>query len=182
MPQIKSAMKRIKTSEKSRLRNMSYKSKIKSSIKKFDLALSEKNKEEVIKYFKDAVSILDKSVNKGILPKNTASRQKANLTIKLNTLVEPGTVKKSTPTVPKKTVKAVKKPTVKKAAKVVKKPETTKTVKAVKKPTTPKGKIVTTKTTKTEEKPTVKKTVKAATKPATKKTETKKVKTKKVKE
>ncbi len=122
MPQIKSSIKRVKTSEKSHLRNISYKSKIKSSIKKFDLALSEKNKEEIIKSFKDAVSILDKSVNKGILPKNTASRQKAILTKKLNTLVEPGTAKKSAPIIPKKT------------AKVVKKLETTKTVKAVKKP------------------------------------------------
>src|SRR5665648_292674 len=127
MPQIKSAIKRVKTSEKSHLRNMSYKSKVKSSIKKFDLALSEKNKEEVGKYFKDAVSLLDKSVNKGILRKNTASRQKANLTKKLNALVEPGTVKKSAPIVPKKTVKVVKKPVAKKAAKVVKKPETKKT-------------------------------------------------------
>src|SRR5665648_309499 len=127
MPQIKSAIKRVKTSEKSHLRNMSYKSKVKSSIKKFDLALSEKNKEEISKYFKDAVSILDKSVNKGILRKNTASRQKANLTKKLNTLVEPGTVKKSAPIVPKKTVKVVKKPVAKETAKVVKKPETKKT-------------------------------------------------------
>ncbi|GAJ16908.1 unnamed protein product, partial [marine sediment metagenome] len=72
MPQIKSAIKRVKTSEKSHLRNISYKSKIKSAIKKFNLALSEKNKEETSKYFKDSISILDKSVNKGILPKNTA--------------------------------------------------------------------------------------------------------------
>src|SRR5665648_923195 len=114
MPQIKSAIKRVKTSEKSHLRNMSYKSKVKSSIKKFDLALSEKNKEEISKYFKDAVSILDKSVNKGILRKNTASRQKANLTKKLNTLVEPGTVKKSAPIFPKKTVKVVKNQSLKK--------------------------------------------------------------------
>lgn len=153
MPQIKSAIKRVKTSEKSHLRNMSYKSKIKSSIKKFDLALSEKNKEEVGKYFKDAVSILDKSVNKGILCKNTASRQKANLTKKLNVLVEPGTVKKSAPIVPKKTVKVVKKPVAKKAA-------------------APKEKIVTTKTAEPKEKPVAKETAKVVKKPETKKTET----------
>lgn len=167
MPQIKSAIKRVKTSEKNRLRNMSYKSKIKTTIKKFELALSEKNKEEIGKYFKDAVSILDKSVSKGILPKNTASRQKANLTKKLNTLLEPGTVKKSVPAVPKKAVKAVKKPVIKKTAKPAKKPVT-------KKAAAPKEKTETTKTTKSEEKPTVKKTVKAAKNPATEKVETKK--------
>jgi small subunit ribosomal protein S20 len=166
MPQIKSAIKRVKTSEKSHLRNISYKSKIKSSIKKFDLALSEKNKEEISKYFKNAVSILDKSVNKGILPKNTASRQKSSLTKKLNTFVEPEQIKESKPTAPKEAVKTQEKPVAEKAAK---KPVT-------KKAAAPKKKSKTTKKAKTKEKPTVKKTVKAVKKPAAKKTETKKVK------
>jgi len=162
MPQIKSAIKRVKTSEKSHLRNVSYKSKIKSNIKKFDLALSEKNKEEIIKYFKDTVSILDKSVNKGILPKNTASRQKANLTKKLNTLVEQEQIKESKPTAPKKVVKAQEKPVVKKVTKAAKKP-------AAKKAVAPKKKTKTTKETTTKEKTIAKKTVKTAKKPETKK-------------
>jgi len=169
MPQLKSAIKRVKTSEKSHLRNISYKSKIKSSIKKFNLALSEKNKEESSKYFKYIVSILDKSVNKGILPKNTASRQKSNLTKKLNTLIKPEHIKKPTPAAPKKAVKIQEKPVVKKVTKVAKKPVTKKTVVS-------KKKTKTTKTTKTKEKPVVKKTVKAAKKPAANKTETKKAK------
>jgi len=139
MPQIKSAVKRVKTSEKSHLRNISYKSKIKSVIKKFNLALSEKNKEETIKYFKDSVSILDKSVNKGILAKNTVSRQKASLTKKLSTLIKPEQIKKSTPTAPKKAVKIKEKPVVKKTVKAVKKP-------ATKKPAVAKKKTETTKT------------------------------------
>jgi len=165
MPQIKSAIKRVKTSEKSHLRNVSYKSKIKSSIKNFDLALSEKNKEEIIKYFKDTISILDKSVNKGILPKNTASRQKANLTKKLNTLVEQEQIKESKPTAPKKVVKAQEKPVVKKVTKAAKKP-------AAKKAVAPKKKTKTTKEAKSKEKTIAKKTVKTAKKPVTKKTET----------
>ncbi|MBA7548156.1 hypothetical protein ES705_40603 [subsurface metagenome] len=169
MPQIKSAIKRVKTSEKSHLRNMSYKSKIKSSIKKFDLAISEKKKEESIKYFKDAISILDKSVSKGILPKNNTSRQKSSLAIKLNTLIKSKPVKKPTIAAPKKVVEAKEKPVVKKAAKAAKKPVT-------KKPVVSKKKTETTKTIKTKEKPIAKKTVKAAKKPATKKTEIKKAK------
>jgi len=177
MPQIKSAIKRVKTSEKSHLRNISYKSKIKSSIKKFNLALSEKNKEETINCFIDSVSILDKSVSKGILPKNTASRQKASLNKKLNTLVKPEEIKKSAPSTPKKVVKTKEKP-------IVKKVETKKTAKkpVVKKTAAPKKKTETTKKTKTEEKPIVKETVKAVKKPVVKKTETKKVETKKTKE
>ncbi len=174
MPQIKSAKKRVKTSEKSHLRNISYKSKIKSSIKKFNLALSEKKKEESIKYFKDTVSILDKSVNKGILPKNTVSRQKSNLTKKLSTLIKPEQIKKSMPTAPKKVAKAKEKPVVKKTIKTVKKPVTKKP--AVSKKKTETTKTTKTKTTKTKEKLVVKKTVKAVKKPVTKKAETKKVK------
>jgi len=169
MPQIKSAIKRVKTSEKSHLRNISYKSKIKSSIKKFNLAILEKKKEESIKYFKDAVSILDKSVNKGILPKNTTSRQKSSLTIKLNTLIKPEPAKKPTTAAPKKVVETKEKPVVKKAAKAAKKP-------VAKKAAAPKKKTKTTKTTKTKEKPVAKKTVKVVKKPVTKKTEIKKAK------
>ena len=169
MPQIKSAIKRVKTSEKSHLRNISYKSKIKSVIKKFNLAFSKKNKEETSKYYKDSISILDKSVNKGILPKNTVSRQKSNLTKKLSTLIKPEQIKKSMPTAPKKVAKAKEKPVVKKTIKTVKKPVT-------KKPAVSKKKTETTKTTKTKEKPVVKKTVKAVKKPVTKKAETKKEK------
>jgi len=158
MPQIKSAIKRVKTSEKSHLRNMSYKSKIKSIIKKFNLSLSEKNKEGSIKYFKDAVAILDKSVNKGILPKNTTSRQKSSLNKKLNTLIKQEEIKNFTPTAPEKAVETQEKPVVKKI------------VKAAKKPAVSKKKTETTKTTKTKEKPVAKKVTKAAKKTETKKT------------
>ena len=169
MPQIKSAIKRVKTSEKSHLRNISYKSKIKSSIKNFNLALLEKNKEESIKYFKDAVAILDKSVNKGILPKNTASRQKSSLTKKLNTLIEAKEIKKSMPAAPKKVVEPQEKPVVKKTVKAAKKPVT-------KKPAVSKKKTETKKTVKAKKKPVVKEKAKAVKKPKTKKTETKKAK------
>jgi len=150
MPQIKSAIKRVKTSEKSHLRNISYKSKIKSSTKKFNLSLSGNNQEESIKYFKDTVSSLDKSVNKGILPKNTASRQKSNLTKRLNTLIKLEQIKKSAPAAPKEVVETQEKPVVKKTAKAAKKPVT-------KKPVVSKEKTDTIKTVKAKEKPVVKK-------------------------
>jgi len=153
MPQIKSSIKRVKTSEKSHLRNISYKSKIKSSIKRFNLALSEKNKEDINKYFLDSVSILDKSVSKGILLKNTASRKKSALNKKLNAMLTSSeTDEKLTPDVPKKTEKAQEKPAA------------------------PKEKTKTTKTAKTKEKPIVKKAAKTVKKSAAKKTETKKAK------
>jgi len=119
MPKIKSAIKRVKTSEKSYLRNTSYKSKIKSNIKKFNLALLERNKEGTNKYFKASVLLLDKAVNKGILPKNTASRKKSRLAKKLNVLIKP-----TSQTEIEKTTKIEKKPKVKKTIKTTEKTET----------------------------------------------------------
>lgn len=140
MPKIKSAIKRVKTSNKSHLRNISYKSKIKSSIKKYNLALSEKNNEEASKYFKDSVSILDKSVNKGILPKNAASRQKAILTKKLNALAVPEATEEVAPATPKEVDKIQEKPVVEKTPKITKKPVIKKVKKTTKKTDTDKTK------------------------------------------
>lgn len=83
MANHKSAKKRIKTSEKKRIINKSNESKIKTVVKKA-LASTEKAEAEAI--YKEAVSILDRGVHKGIMHKNTASRKKARLTKHLNGL------------------------------------------------------------------------------------------------
>jgi len=148
MPRLKSAIKRVKTSEKSHLRNISFKSKIKTNIKKYDLALSEKNENETIKYFKDSVSILDKAVNKGILPKGTASRKKSRLAKKLNVLI-----KTIQPSEVKKTTKPLKKTETKKISKPAKKPKTKKTAISKKKPVIKKASKTTKKTETKKTKP-----------------------------
>jgi len=140
MPRIKSAMKRVKTSEKSHMRNISYRSKIKTNIKKYNLALSEENQDETIKYFKDSVSILDKAVSKGILPKGAASRKKSRLAKKLNVLTKPTQVTEIEKTteaakrpIVKKTTEAAKKTVAKKISKPTKKAKTKETTEAAKK-------------------------------------------------
>jgi len=133
MPRIKSAIKRVKTAEKSHLRNIAYKSKIKTNIKKFDQALEEKNKNDVIKYFKDSVSILDKAVNKGILLKGTASRKKSRLAKKLTALIKPGQITET-----EETVKVGKKPIAKKITKATKETKKKVTKKITKKTKTEK--------------------------------------------
>lgn len=140
MPRIKSAIKRVKTSEKSHMRNISYRSKIKTNIRKYNLALSEENQDETIKYFKDSVSILDKAVSKGILPKGAASRKKSRLAKKLNILIKP-TKEPETPKIEKiekepkvkKTTKITKKAVAKKISKPTKQVKTKETTKAAKK-------------------------------------------------
>lgn len=83
MPIIKSAIKRVKVSEKQRQRNFSYKSKVRTLIKRFENSLISENIEDANKNFQQCMSILDKAAQKGILVKNTVSRKKSLLSKKL---------------------------------------------------------------------------------------------------
>lgn len=88
MANIKSAKKRILTSENNRLRNVAFKSTIKSAVKKtLELAQGE-DKEALNKAVSRVYQLCDKAVVKGILHKNTAARKKSRLSIALNKLAE----------------------------------------------------------------------------------------------
>jgi small subunit ribosomal protein S20 len=81
MAHHKSAKKRIRSSERRRQINKAVDSKIKTLYKK-TLNLTEK--EELEKSYKEAVSFIDQSADKGFLHKNNAARKKSKLTIHLN--------------------------------------------------------------------------------------------------
>ena len=83
MPNIKSAIKRVKVSEKKNLRNRIVKSKVKTAIKKFDAELAASPATAGAQYSVTA-SAIDKAVAKGIIHKNTANRKKARLAKLLN--------------------------------------------------------------------------------------------------
>lgn len=76
MAHHKSAKKRIKISEKQRLRNRMYKSRMKTAMKKVLMA---ENKEAAMEALKNAYSVIDKLVSKGIIPKNRGANKKARL-------------------------------------------------------------------------------------------------------
>ena len=84
MPNIKSAKKRVLVTETKTLQNKSFRSAMKTSIKKYQAALAEGNKELASKTYLDAVSMIDRAVNKGILHKNTAARKKSSIARKMN--------------------------------------------------------------------------------------------------
>ena len=84
MPNIKSAKKRVKTTEAKTLRNKMIKSDMKTAIKKLDAAIVEGNKETIDTTFRAAVKTVDQATAKGVLKKNTASRKKAQMAIKVN--------------------------------------------------------------------------------------------------
>lgn len=86
MANIKSQIKRAKTNEKSRGANASYKSAMRTAIKKVEIAVKEGNKDVALSLLPNAFSYIDASVSKGIQHKNTAARQKAHLQLLVNKL------------------------------------------------------------------------------------------------
>ena len=78
MPNIQSAKKRVKVSEKKNLRNRMVKSGVKTSIRKFNEALG-KDEAVVNAQYVATTSAIDKAVAKGIIHKNAANRKKARL-------------------------------------------------------------------------------------------------------
>ncbi|WP_338973051.1 30S ribosomal protein S20 [Spiroplasma endosymbiont of Panorpa germanica] len=78
MANIKSQEKRILTNEKSRLANKSFKSSVKTSIKKALIA-KKANSADKDKLVNEAVSLVDKGVTKGIFKANKAAREKSRL-------------------------------------------------------------------------------------------------------
>ncbi|MBE5781037.1 MAG: 30S ribosomal protein S20 [Clostridiales bacterium] len=80
MPNIKSAKKRVLVSDKKNMHNRIIKSRMKSSIKKFEAALEAGNKEEAVLSYREAVSMVDKAASKGVIHKNASDRKKAQLT------------------------------------------------------------------------------------------------------
>lgn len=86
MPNIKSAIKRVKTTEKRRFHNATLKSDLRTAVKKADLAILNNDKEAVKDLLLTATKKLDKAASKGIIHKNKAARQKSRLMKKANAL------------------------------------------------------------------------------------------------
>ncbi len=76
MPNIKSAIKRVKVNEKKNLRNRMVKTGVKTAIKKYKSAVGEG---EAAVQLSAATSAIDKAAAKGVMHKNAANRKKARL-------------------------------------------------------------------------------------------------------
>ncbi len=83
MPNIKSAKKRLKTSEEARQRNVAVRTQIKNARRTYFEAIDAKDKSASEEAFKSYCSILDKAQKKGVIVKNTATRRKARAADKL---------------------------------------------------------------------------------------------------
>ena len=79
----KSVLKRQRQQAINYDRNLDYKSKMKSFVKK---VMSSKDKNEAETFYREAVSIIDNLTSKKILHRNTAARRKSSLTKHVNSL------------------------------------------------------------------------------------------------
>ena len=83
---IKSAKKRILVIETKTLRNKTIKSKIKTLVKKVELAVAENDKAAAEAALKVATSEISKAASKGVFHKNTAARKISRLTNLVNAM------------------------------------------------------------------------------------------------
>lgn len=77
MANIKSQMKRIKTNEKSRLRNKAVKSELKTAIRRFRQAADAGDTSKAQEAARRATRLLDKAASKGVIHKNQAANKKS---------------------------------------------------------------------------------------------------------
>ena len=86
MANIKSQKKRILTNERNRVANVSFRSKMRTEIKKVKAAVEKKDLALAEQLLPGAISLIDKSVKEGIQKSNTAARQKSHLMLAVNSL------------------------------------------------------------------------------------------------
>ena len=75
-----SALKRARQNEKRRLRNRASNTRLRSQIRKLRRAVEEGNLDEAKQLLRPTLSLIDRSVQKGVLHDNAAARRKSRLT------------------------------------------------------------------------------------------------------
>ena len=88
MANIKSAKKRGLTAERNRVKNVAFKTSIKTALKKVLELASGEDKKALETAISKAYQLCDKAVSKGILHKNTAARKKSRLVLAVKRIQE----------------------------------------------------------------------------------------------
>ena len=84
MPNHKSAEKRVRQTERRRVVNRRNRTRLRSSLKDLRAALDKGGDKDAAAILPKTVSAIDKAVQKGVLHRNAAARQKARLTARVN--------------------------------------------------------------------------------------------------
>lgn len=81
-----SAKKRIRRNARQEAVNRARRSRIRTFVKKIELALAEGNKDAATKAFREAQPEMQRGVNKGLLHQNTVSRSISRLNARIKAL------------------------------------------------------------------------------------------------
>ena len=84
MPNHKSAEKRMRQNERRKLINRGHRTKVRTYIKKLRSAVDAGDRKEIDQLLPTVVSVIDRSVQKGVLHANAAARYKSRLTVASN--------------------------------------------------------------------------------------------------
>ena len=86
MANIKSAKKRILVTRTKAARNKSIKSAVKTSIRKVDAAVAQKDKSAAEAALTEAIATISKATSKGVYHKNNCARKVSRLTKAVNSI------------------------------------------------------------------------------------------------
>ncbi len=86
MANIKSAKKRVRTTEKRTARNKAIKSKVKTYMKKVDAAVASGDKGAAQEALKEATSQIERACSKGVYHKNNAAHKVSRISKAVNTM------------------------------------------------------------------------------------------------
>ena len=78
MPNIQSAKKRVRVSEKKNLRNRIVKRGMRTTVRKLNTVIAE-DPQHAVEALSNASAVIDKAAAKGVIHKNAANRKKARL-------------------------------------------------------------------------------------------------------
>ncbi|MBI2901459.1 MAG: 30S ribosomal protein S20 [Planctomycetes bacterium] len=81
-----SGVRNIRRNEKSRLRNKTVKSALRTQMKKVLTSVGKKDKDASKRELQEAYRLLDKAVAKGVIHRNNASRHKSRLSVRVAAL------------------------------------------------------------------------------------------------
>lgn len=86
MANIKSAKKRILVTETRTARNKAIRSEVKTSIKKVEAAVADKDKDAAQTALTNATSVIEKACSKGVYHKNNAAHKVSRLSKLVNSI------------------------------------------------------------------------------------------------
>ncbi len=86
MANIASAKKRARQAEKNRLNNTSFRSMFRTYLKRVVNEIEKGDKEAAAAAYKEALPVIDKLANKGLIHKNKAARHKSRLNAQIQAL------------------------------------------------------------------------------------------------